>query len=731
MSELVISSDIATRVKPTLASSPVVELTVRANGEEKTKVLDNRGNMFNAEIPAPTVAPAVVTGNASGNLPHLQWVAYAYVYAATLRYPNVYNANSMGGSLAPRSNPSPITVKHITGTGDRRADVEFTNPTRTDITEVWIFRTTFFDDEETATTAGDAGEMFYIGKSTVVTYTGTATYLDNTLADGTDQIELDNFAAPTFQFVHYEDPYWWGIGNFPFEEDITWGTNGIVTLQNATKKWYNGRDGQKVHLQGITTGSDDGLGTFYFKYLTATTAQLRYSDGSNAILLSSSSGRITIQGPATTLFRSKYRNPFSWGETTVVGDVRVSAEFLVKVGGGRATGIFSAPGLPYLIISTEGPAAMYSFDLRQAGSDFFEQSKYIISQQYSVSVHWSQFAATRKDGTLAMWGLDCKNFCIIECDGNSVRVVSDKVSKTLRQISTDPSTQLLAHGCYEPYHQINCIWFPTVNSLGLVNWLVFQHAPTGNWYFNDDKDVLCSATYQNPAQNLNLVFVGTAGGLVGQAFVSGKFWDWCDDQTTLKGEITAGSATTITMPVNTFVTSDVGLVGSWVLVTDANGEQPQWARISSASTAVLTFDLIYSFIGGGGSEFDPVPAAGYRFYLGLIEIAVLKYFNLKQPSNDKKLDEVFATLQEVDTFNTEVSTFLRFYRDRQTTPMTLPNGRDRVFLKQISNSQSQGSDGWITEFPMTELQKVFGMEIMDRGHQFWQMFDYVLRGKIL
>lgn len=722
-----------------MASSPIVGLTVRANGEEKTKVLDNRGNMYDAEIPAPATAPIVITGNSAGNLPHDKWAAWAYVYASTLRYPNVQNANSMGGSISPRGNPSPIDVKRVSGIGDRRADITgLVNPTRADLNEIWIFRTSFFKDdggagEELARTAGEAGLMFYVGKQTVISHTGFALpFLDNQEADGTDEIELDNFGAPTFQFVHYEDPYWWGIGNFPFEEEVTWTTGGIATLQNPTKSWFNGRDGQKVYLKGVTTGSDDGLGTFHFKWLTATTAQLTTTDGTNAILPASpASGTITIQGPPTTLYRSKIRNPFSWGETAVVGDLRIPAQFVVKVGGGKATGIFSAPGLPYLLISTEGPASICSFDLRQADTDFFEKSKNVISQQYSVSVHWSQFAATRGDGTIAMWGLDAKNFCIIECDGNAVRVVSDKVSKTLRQLSIDPSTQLLAHGCYEPYHQLNCMWFPTVNSLGVVNWLVYQHAPTGNWFFNDDHDILCSATYQNPAQNLNLVFVGTASGIVGQAFVAGKFWDWADDQVVLSGLIDSGTPTAINK-ADSFVADDVGLVGAWVLVTDTLGEQPQWARISAATDDGLTFDLIYSYIGGSGTQFNPVPTVGYRYYIGVIEISLLKYFNFKTPSNDKKIDEVFATLQQVEAsaFG-EPSTALRFFRDRQVNPILSPQNRDRFFLKNVTHPQHGSTDGWVTAFPMTEQTKVFGMEILDRGHLFWQMYDYVLRGKII
>lgn len=714
-----------------MASSPVVGLTVRANGEEKMKLLDNHGNMFDCEIPAPTVAPTI-SGTGTGEMTHDKWWGYVYVYAATRRYPNVENAVSINGSVAPRGNPSPITTKQAVGAGNRQFTLTLTRPTRADLNEIWIFRTVAFNTEELAQTAAEAGQAFYIGKIETTPGVGTVSYVDNDPTDGVDQIELDNFPGPTVAFVVYSDPYWWGFGNFPFDAEATWTTGGIATLQSGN--WFNGRDNQTVKLIGVDTGGYDGLGTFYFQWLSSTTAQLLDGPDGNPVTIAAGSGRIIVQGPPVSLFRSKHRNPFSWGETELIGDLRIPVPWVFKVGGGRGTGLFTAPGLPYLILSTEYPAAMYSLDLRQAAGEFFRATKMTLSEQYSISVHWSQFAATRpEDKAMVMWGLDVKNFCIIECDGNNIRVVSDKVSKTLRQISSDPVKQLLAHGIYDPYHQLNCMWFPTGNSLTPCNWLVFQHVPTGAWFFSDDKDVMCSALYQNPAQNVNMVFVGTSSGLVGQAFVAGKFWDWADDQPdgSLFGRVVDATTTTIELPEEIDPDAD-GLVGSWAMVTNSDGEEEQWARISAATESELTFDLIYPYTGGVPNLFSPVPEAGSRFYIGLIESSALKYLNFGQPSADKKFDEIFATLQNVDTFEQEPSTYLRFFRDRQVLPVNEEQGGNtHFFLKQISLQDSDTTDGWITEFPYTEELKVMGIQIVDRGYEFWNMYDWTLRGKML
>lgn len=738
---LTVSTDIANRTKPTLASSPILGLTVRATGEERTKLLDNHGNQFDCEIPEPTVAPSVAD-NGSGNLTNGKWIAYRYVYASTVRYPFVENDNAMGGSVAPRGNPSDTETYNITGSGNRQVRVTMTKSTRADLNEIWLFRTTFFDDETSAQTAADAGQAFYIGKVTFTPGAGTVTYDDNSLTDGTDAIELDNFPAPTFQFVWHVDPFFYGIGNFPFEAEASWDSSGVVTLLTpAVDKWYTGRDGQIVHLEGVTTGGYDGLGSFIFLRLSSSTMQLT-TDGTTPASVAAGSGTVTVQGPPTTLYRSKFRNPFSWGETIVSGSSSTPVQWLHKIGGGRATAIFSVPNIPYLVLSTEYPAAMYALDLRLADTDSFRGSQLTISEQYSISSHWSQFVATRtEDRAFVMWGLDAKNYCILECDGNSVRVVSDKVAKTLRAISTDPSRQLMSHGIYDPYYQNNCVWFPTANSIAPVNWLVFQHVPTGAWFFQDENDLLCSAVYQDPALNVFKIYAGTQSGLMGQIFVEGKYDNWLPEDGIKRGIISDASSTYILTTDGQFNDVDYGVVGNWCLVTDEQDEQEQWARVSAVETSKLTFDLFYSHTGGSTSAFSPIPETGYKFYLGLIEISALKYFDLSAPADDKKMDEIFATLQNVDVLpgdSSNPSTFLRFYRERETSPLPLSDditngiGATGLFMENITfDSDGSASDGWITENPCSDLMKSYGIEIIDRGYTAWRLFNWVIKNKSL
>ena len=71
------------RVKDSFASSPSVGLAVRANGEETVKVIDHQGNVYEAYIEAPTVAPTFV-GYDTGNLTANKYVAY--VFGGSVRY---------------------------------------------------------------------------------------------------------------------------------------------------------------------------------------------------------------------------------------------------------------------------------------------------------------------------------------------------------------------------------------------------------------------------------------------------------------------------------------------------------------------------------------------------------------------------------------------------------------------------------------------------------------------
>lgn len=742
---IIVSSNISKRTKPTFASSAVVGLTVRATGEEETQVLDHHGNMFPASIYEPTVAPTIGYSTGGSVTPNKR-VAYRYVYAATNRYPMVENAVSMDGMLSPRSQPSPWVVADTTGGNRIVLTIPHAPAGRLDIDEIWVFRTEYFEDSAAGTTlaetAAEAGQIFYIGKiATISGFPGNVTYNDDREITSTDQLELDNFAAPTFWLVWYDDPYWYGFGNLPFEADVTWATDGSFTLDTPNEKWFTGRNGQDLRFIGVNVGGYDGLGTFKFKWVSATTGQTVDEEGNDLafnIATPAGSGIATLQGPATTLYRSKRRNPFAWGTTVTVGEQRVSAQNVFRVGGGHGTAIFSLPNLPYLILSTEGPAAMYSLDLRTAGTDAFEGSKFTLSRQYSVSSHWSQFVATRGDGSTVMWGLDAKNFAILECDGNSVRVVSNKVSKTLRTISTNISKQLMSHGAYDSFHQINCIWFPTANASTPCNFLIFQHVPTGSWFFCDEHDIICSAAFNDPKVNTNKIFVGTEAGLLGQAFVDGRYNNWLPVTGGYRGTCWAPTAASIQRLVGeAFNIQNAGMIGNWVLVTDANNANEQWARISAVTSSGLSFDKIYSYIGGSAVEFNPVPASGSKYYVGLIESTFIKYLDLGQPDSDKKIDEIFATLQNVDILPGAAgrpSCFLRFYRERQISPISLPTSIATVegaclFLKQLKLNDNSLTDGWNTPFPYTELLKSIGIEFVDRGFEHLKVFNWVMRGK--
>jgi hypothetical protein len=743
MATVVVSTNIAGNVKPSFASSPIVGLTVRANGEERVSVLDMNGNMFDADIPVPTSAPTLSQNADSGHLDANKWYAYAYVYAATAHYPFVENDISVGGSVAPRGNPGPVATLQSNGSGCSIHLAGFVISSRSDVDFIWIFRTSGFATSQEALDNGNAGNLYYIGS---VANSGTPTYNDLNPVDGTDQVEVDNFATPPqFQFVVYADPYWWGWGNYPLSAAVSWATTGVVTITDGTK-WFNGRDGQYVRLSGFTTGGIGNNGLWIFKWLTATTIQLKLADGTtNATLASNGSGTIVVQGNPTTLYRSKPRNPFSWGSTEILADGdRVPTQYAFKVGGGLGTAIGVVPTVPYLLLCTEYPANVFTLDLRQAGTTSFEGSLRNISTFYSITSHHSQFVAkkvytlatTEREEHQVLWGWDAKNYCILECDGTSIHPISQKVSKTLRRASQIRSKQILAHGAYDAKNGLNCLWIPTDETDLQINLLICQHAYTGQWFIRDEHDLLCTAQFQDGDTNLSKIYCGTEGGFVGEAFAEGFYYDWISSGRSF-GTFTVFDATSITRDDGIlFYLDRDGYVGNWVLLMDVNGENEQWARISAVTSSKLTFDYIIDHTGAHGATpgkvFSPALAAGGIFMVGVIECRVLKMFSFQAAAEDKKLSEVWLTLAGVDiakTPNQPGSTILRFYRRRDDQPFAprSTTGLLNVWLKQVHFDDSVLTQAWFTQEPATERMKQIGIEIIDRGFTQWRFYDWTLK----
>jgi hypothetical protein len=90
-------------------------------------------------------------------------------------------------------------------------------------------------------------------------------------------------------------------------------STGIITLTDGTK-WYNGRNGHYVRLKGVETGGIGNNGLWLFKRIDATHAQLTLQMEQFNSCTVDGMGKIVIQGPPTTLYRSKPRNPFSVGD---------------------------------------------------------------------------------------------------------------------------------------------------------------------------------------------------------------------------------------------------------------------------------------------------------------------------------------------------------------------------------------------------------------------------------
>lgn len=744
MATKIVSTNIAGNVKPCFASSTLVGLTVRANGEETTKVLDMNGNMVEAQLPTPTIAPTLTsTGSGVGMLIHEgKYSAYVYLWAATQRYPLVENDISIGGSLAPRGMPSPSNTIQISGGGNGVHIVTQAAPVdRTDLDQIWIFRTVFFATADEATLNANAGNMYFVHALDAVAGSGAHTYDDENSLEGTDQIEMDNFGIPTFRYVIYSDPYWWGWGNFPLSIDGLWNTNGTIQLTDGTK-WFTGRNGQYVRLEGVETGGIGNNGLWLFKWLTATTAQLTFADGSNATVAAAGVGKIVIQGPPTTLFRSKPRNPFSWGFTEILGSgQRIPQTYAFKIGGGLGTAIAQIPTAPYLLLSTEYPAGAFTLDLRQAGTTSFENTLRTISKFYSVTSHFSQFTATRQyypiSGSqmqmekIVLWGWDAKNFCIVETDGISINIVSEKVSKTLRRMTQNRSRQILAHGAYDARNRMNCMWLPAADSDAQINLLIMHHAPTDQWFVHEEHDVLCSAQFQDGDTNLSKIYIGTETGLMGEAFADGFFANWISSA---RSYGTLNGATALTFNRNDglqFFLDRDGYIGNWCLVTDPNGANEQWGRISAVDIDTLTFDYIKPAIGTNHTAFNPPLVDNSIFYVGVIECRALKYFDLNAPAEDKKLSEIYLTLDKVDSpaiANHEGSTFLRYYRERQGLPFSPKvDNKTAIIIHRVKMDDAAGTQVWFTKEPPTERIKAFGLEIIDRGFDQWRFYNYTLK----
>jgi hypothetical protein len=513
----------------------------------------------------------------------------------------------------------------------------------------------------------------------------------------------------------------------PISVAVSITNGGLLTITDGTT-WFTGRNGQSVSIVGVSSGGFDSRGSYYFKQLTTTTAQL-YLDAAFTIAptdLPSGTTQVTIQGFASTLYRSKASNPFAWGFTEVIGTALVPQGYAILVAAGQATAIAISANNSLLKLDFQYPSACYSFNLGLSGSDNFEQSKRVVSLRHSVTSHWSQFYATTQQGDLILWGYDANNFCILQSDAIAQVPISGPIFNQLRSLASVASV-LPYHGVYDAQTELNCLWVQTANStVSSSNWLIYQHAPTGYWGVSNEQDLSASGTVIDTQTQAARTYGGTSTGFFGQILKSRTTGDWNNNNVLLYDSVATGilgverwTSTSVMILNNPSGLSLHIDTNSWLLLSDSAKTIFQWARVLTAAQNGLgygyevTFDKFYNALTGESALVLSIPSgvSNNHYFTNPTECRLQKWFDLGTPAADKQTQEVWATASNV---NTADNFFARYYRELSTTPLSI---FDLTLDSQAANTYYQK-----TTVPARHV-KSFGIEFVEHGFQPFQILN--------
>lgn len=721
-------------VRDCYAPCPSINLTLRSNGEEKVQIMDALGNFYSAGLGAgPTVIPTHANGAAGGSFPAAKYWAYRYVWVAKTLFPKVENAVTGGGSPAPRTNPSPGSAI-ASGSGNKKT---ITIGTSIDpkFSHIWIYRTPFVDTSNEALTDSEAGLAFWIGEvansisATTVTFTDDGSYVAQT-----EQIENDNFDAPQFSLCVFAEPYFYGIGNQPFVGNVSLGTDGVVTLVPArtpAERWFNGRDGQSIKFNDINAGGYNGLGNFYFKFLTAITAEL-YSD--IALTVRVNPGFIgttiaTIQGNANTLYRSKPHNPLSWGETDSIDDVLVPHLYFFSVSPGSATAIGVLPSVSLLKIDFEGPNACVTLNLRNAGTPSFEPSRRIVSTTYVAGSHFGQFLATIAKGESALWAYDPKTSSIVQCDGAEQIPISSAVFESLRSVSQDNEHFKFIHGNYHPRLELNLLFLNDSRAADTaITFCIYFHAPTQQWGIIDCFSITASGQILNPATGETLLLVGSHEGLLGEFGAPNQFVHWATlaEATPLIASSPESAGGTL-LGVNSSMT--IGLIGKWITTIIQYHDGTQVVFYGRISDVIATFNLQLDLILDANFAtianlpvWTMVDGDMATTYIGLIEMRVGRFFNAKTPTANKKVEQIWATFIRPADENFGIVPQLLLGQTYEYQNKDFPMVPEGSAIPTESTSRIFS----IQNNLKLSYTRVIGIQLIDRGPYASQLMNYEL-----
>lgn len=518
-----------TRQKDCYAPSERVKCVLRTNGEMKTSVVvAGGGPPVQAGFDAPTVAPS---GSVGGGGSLSGYYVYAYAYAST-KYPYVENAVTTGdGELWPRSNPSPMSSVQDCSAGSKTVTLTITKTTRSDVDKIVVYRTQTAATSAAAQALADAGTLYYIATVANNGVAGTVVVADTGLTDTGEELELDNYVAPTAEFCVFDGTYWWTAGNPVYTADVT--LDGTSTVAVTGDNLFDGRNGQFVTFNGVSMGGFDGIGTFYGK-ITGTATVVLYEDTDLTTPLAvnfTGTTQMQIRGFNNILWRSKPFNPFSWGITEAIatdggdGETDVPELFALNLGGGSVTAMIVAPTVKRLIIHFENPQQTIALDLTFADASNFGLTQQVLDSTSSVTAHFTLFHGMIGDVPMIL-GIDTYNGDVLACDGNSQKAIADNFGTFIQSLPKPERSNKFFCGQYDPGTQLNCFWMRNYTTTEHNNIMLWVHGPTGFCGWTPDPFILSATTLIDSVTNERLVLGGTDTGFLGWLLCPEQYTSW-------------------------------------------------------------------------------------------------------------------------------------------------------------------------------------------------------------
>ena len=616
------------------------------NGLELPRLIDRNLQVSILGYALPVIA-SVTPSATAGSLVASTWYSYKAVYASSTHTRLVAVAD--GSSNYTRGNGSLAPVSANTGSNTSMG-VVVPASNNGSVTHILLYRSI----GQSTQAAADAGPWYYVTKA-VNPGTGSVTINDG-VAESLKgiAIETDNnqpnaykYAVCGFNTIFMGGNFSLGVG---YTCTVTSGSS-LVTVSDSIL--YDGIVGWTFKCLNDATGGIDGGGRYYANYINSTTLQL--VDESNAPInyngsLSGTGNAFSVFIPGNVLRWSKKSEPEACpADNTVIFE-------------GEITGLAVMPNLPLLVVCTDTPA-MWIFDLTLLGTASFQSSKRIISTDYTTQSHYSLVGV---EGLLR--GIDTRMRCIWECSGVAVKDITKQfVPKIWEDLNTDTTNVKNWHCAYDPVNKLFGAFVSYGNAQRICDFAICQHTVTGGWFFNFEKDLLCTSPYTDPITGEQMVIGGTQGLPTGTGAVWGRIWcpnvydEWFPTGSLRSGYVVSATATSVTVDVSggtNLWTTAGGLTGRWVLIVDGNGEQAQLGYISSNTANSITID---SVLGGfSTTQFSPVPAYGWKFYIGLIEMRWgPKRFDFDDSDRHKVVSEVHVV---VDHYNRSDLPLIRLYR---------------------------------------------------------------------